>query len=190
LIAIGLEDNDVLQWVRLTKGDDDLIIVTEHGYSLRFHEDQARPMGRPARGVKAITLRKKDTVAGVDVVDPEADLLVVTRKGFGKRTPLSEYTPRNRATMGVLTLSKAKMNVTGEIASARVVAEDDDLTIISSGGIVLRTKVKQIKCASRATMGVRLIDLKKGETVASVAVTSAKDLQQAGVETDEGEEKG
>ncbi len=185
LIAIGLEDNDVLQWVRLTKGNDDLIIVTEQGYSLRFHEDQARPMGRPARGVKAITLRKKDVVAGVDVVDPKADLLVVTLNGFGKRTPLSEYTPRNRATMGVLTLSKAKMNVTGKIASARVVAEDDDLTIISSGGIVLRTKVKQIKCASRATMGVRLIDLKKGETVASVAITSAKDLQQAGVETDE-----
>jgi DNA gyrase subunit A len=79
------------------------------------------------------------------------------------------------------------MGVTGQIASARVVAEDDDLTIISSGGIVLRTKIKQIKRASRATMGVRLIDLKKGETVASVAITSAKDLQQAGVETDEEE---
>jgi DNA gyrase subunit A len=190
LIAIGLEEDDYLEWVRLTGGDDDIIIVTERGSALRFHENQVRPMGRPARGVKAIALRKGDFVAGVDVVDPEEQLLVVTRKGFGKRTPLKEYSSKNRATMGVLTLNKHKLALTGEIAAARVVHDEDDLTIISSGGIVLRTKVKQIRSASRATTGVRVIDLREGEIVASVAKTSAKDLKQAGIEIDEGEGDG
>jgi DNA gyrase subunit A len=190
LIAIGLDKNDFLGWVRATGGDDEIIIVTEKGQSLRFHETQVRSMGRPARGVRAIKLRKGDHVAGVNVVKEGSDLLVVTRKGYGKRTPLTEYPSRNRASMGVLTLSRNKMKQTGDIAAARVVDEDDDLTIISSGGIVLRTKVKQIKQASRATMGVRVIDLKKGETVASVARTSAKELKQVGVdEKDNGKKR-
>ena len=192
LIAIGLNKNDFLGWVRATGGDDEIIIVTDKGQSLRFHESQVRSMGRPARGVRAINLRKGDHVAGVNVVKEGSDLLVVTRKGYGKRTPLTEYPSRNRASMGVLTLSRNKMRQTGDIAAARVVDEEDDLTIISSGGIVLRTKVKQIKQASRATMGVRVIDLKKGETVASVARTSAKELKQVGIDEKEDgkEEKG
>jgi DNA gyrase subunit A len=185
LIAIGLEDGDHLGWVRLTSGDDEVIVITEHGQALRYHESKVRPMGRPAMGVKAINLRKGDYITSMDVVDPDGDLLVVTRKGYGKRTPLKEYPPKGRGTMGVITLSKAKRNVTGKVASARVVDEEDDLTIISSGGIVLRTKMKQIKQAGRATMGVRVIDLKDGETVASVARTAAKDLIQAGVDDED-----
>jgi len=119
------------------------------------------------------------------VVVPGDDLLVVTEKGFGKRTPLDEYPAKSRATMGVLTLSRDKLKVTGPIAAARVVNAEDDLTIISSGGIVLRTKVKQIKQAGRATMGVHAIDLKKGETVAAVANISARELAQVGVQEDE-----
>jgi DNA gyrase subunit A len=153
LIAIGLAKGDILGWVRLTSGDDELIIVTENGRALKYHEKNVRAMGRQAAGVKAITLREKDSVTSMDVVDPKADLLVVTANGYGKRT----------------------------------VDEDDDLTIISSGGIVLRTKVKQIRSAGRATMGVRIMDLKEGETVASVARASASDLRQVGVEDEESE---
>ena len=182
LIAIGLAKNDVLGWVRLTSGKDEIIVVTERGQSMRFKETQVRPMGRPAMGVKALNLKKGDYVTGMNVVVPGEDLLVVTTKGYGKRTSLDEYPTQNRGGMGVLTLSRDKLKQTGKIADARVVNEDDDLTIISSGGIVLRTKVKQIAKTGRATMGVRAIDLKKGETVGSVAKFSAKELKSVGVE--------
>ncbi len=182
LIAIRLEQGDVLGWVRLTSGDDDIIVVTERGQALRFHEKQVRPMGRPAAGVRAIRLAEGDHVTGMGVVDPGADLLVVTEKGYGKRTPLEEYPVKGRGTGGVLTLKKDKLQVTGPIAAARVVHENDDLTLISSGGIVLRTKVKQIKQCGRATMGVRVMGLREGEVVASVARIAEKDLRRAGVE--------
>jgi DNA gyrase subunit A len=181
LIAISLAKGDELGWVRLTSGKDEIILVTEAGQALRYHEKLVRAMGRPAAGVKAINLRKKDRVTGMDVVDPKADLLVVMKNGYGKRTPLKEYTAKGRATMGVVTLSRTKFKETGPVAAARVVDQRDDLTIISTGGIVLRTKVKQIKRAGRATMGVRVINLKQGETVASVARIAAKDLESAGV---------
>jgi DNA gyrase subunit A len=181
LIAMGLAEGDVLGWVQLTSGDDEIIIVTEQGRALRYHERAVRAMGRPAAGVRAIKLQPGDFVTGMNVADPDGDLLVVMANGYGKRTPISEYLPKGRGTMGVLTLSKSKKDVTGPIASARVVHKDDDLTIISSGGIMIRTKVKQIKQAGRATMGVRVINLKEGETVGSVARIAAKDLKRVGV---------
>jgi DNA gyrase subunit A len=181
LIAIGLEENDVLGWVALTSGYDDIILVTRNGYAVRYHEQKVRPMGRPAAGVRAVALRSGDQVAGMDVVDPTGDLLVVTAAGFGKRTPVSEYPVKGRGTAGVLTLAKDKLVVTGPIVDAMVVQAEDDLTIISSGGILLRTKIKQVKRAGRPTMGVHVIDLRDGEVVASVARIAAKDLQLAGV---------
>ena len=172
----------MLGWVRLTSGRNEIIVVTERGQSLRFKESQVRAMGRPAMGVKALNLKKGDFVAGMNVVSSKEDLLVVTENGYGKRTALREYPTQNRGGVGVLTLSRSKLKQTGKIADARVVNENDDLTIISSGGIVLRTKVKQIAKTGRATMGVRVIDLKKGETVGSVANFSAKELKQVGVD--------
>ncbi len=182
LIAISLDKGDELGWVKLTTGKQEIILVTQAGQALRFHEKLVRPMGRTAGGMRAIALRAKDQVASMDVVEAKGDLLVVTKKGYGKRTPLKEYTPKGRATSGVLTLSKEKMDLTGRIAAARVVHAEDDLTIISSGGIMLRTKVGQVKQAGRATMGVRVVDLKDKDEVASVAIISAKDLEAAGVE--------
>ena len=182
LIAISLVEGDVLGWVRLTSGDDEIIIVTEQGQALRFHEEKVRSMGRPAAGVRGIKLHAGDYVTSMDVVDPDGDLLVVTQNGYGKRTPLREYPVKGRATGGVVTLSRSKRDFTGPIAAARVVSEEDDLTIISSGGIVIRTIMKQVKQAGRATMGVRVINLKEGEIVASVARIAAKDLKLAGVE--------
>jgi DNA gyrase subunit A len=133
-------------------------------------------MGRQAAGVRAIKFRKGDVLTSMDVVLPDADLLVVTEYGYGKRTPLKEYLPKGRATMGVTTLNKERLSETGNITSAKVVEDQDELTIISSGGIVIRTKVEDIKQAGRATMGVRIINLKEGEKVGSVARISAKDL--------------
>jgi DNA gyrase subunit A len=182
LIAISLEAGDVLGWVRLTGGEDEIIIITEMGQALRYHETLVRAMGRPAAGVKAIQLREGDHVTGMNVVDPDGDLLVVTEYGYGKRTPLAEYPAKGRATGGVVTLSRSHRDLTGRVAAARIVDVEDDLTIISSGGKVLRTKMKQVKKAGRATMGVRVMNLKKGETVASVARIAAKDLAQLGLE--------
>jgi DNA gyrase subunit A len=173
LIAISLEKGDVLGWVRLTSGKHDLILVTERGQALRFHEKLVRPMGRPAAGVRAIRLGKGDRLTGMDVIEKKADLLVVTRNGFGKRTPVDEYPAKGRGTMGVVTLNRDKLEVTGPIAAARVVHADDDLTIISSGGIVLRTKMDQIKRAGRPTMGVHVVNLKEGDIVAGVATFPA-----------------
>ena len=181
LIAIALNKGDVLGWVRLTSGKHDIILVTRAGQALRYSEKLVRAMGRPAAGVRAISLGKGDIVTSMDVVDPKADLLTVTVNGFGKRTPLKDYPTKGRATKGVLTLSRDKFKLTGPIAAAKVVDAEDDLTIISSGGIVLRTKVKQIKRAGRATMGTRVMNLKADDTVATVARIAAKDLEEAGV---------
>ncbi len=186
LIAINLEEGDFLGWVRLTSGNDEIILVTKHGMALRYHEKNVRAMGRQAAGVIAIRLRHEDYVTSMDVVNPEGDLLVVTQNGYGKRTPMQEYPVKGRGTGGVITLSKDKLKTTGFISTARMVDEMDDLTFISGNGIILRTKVKDIRRAGRATMGVHLMDLKGEDIIASVACIAARDLQQIGVNEEEG----
>ncbi|HEX6303165.1 MAG TPA: DNA gyrase subunit A [Anaerolineales bacterium] len=180
LIAISLEEGDELGWVRLTRGDDEIIFVTEKGQALRFHEKMVRPMGRQAMGVIGIRLRKGDNVASMDVVEPDGDLLIVTTLGYGKRTPLREYSPKGRATQGMLTIDKKALKKVGEIASARVVQEADHLTIISGNGVVIRTKVKDISQAGRATRGVTLMNLQERDTVAAVARIAELDLRRVG----------
>ena len=180
LIAISLEEGDELGWVRLTRGDDEIIFVTEKGQALRFHEKLVRPMGRQAMGVIGIRLRKGDNVASMDVVEPDGDLLIVTTLGYGKRTPLREYSPKGRATQGMLTIDKKALKKVGEIASARVVQEADHLTIISGNGVVIRTKVKDISQAGRATRGVTLMNVQERDTVAAVARIAELDLRRVG----------
>jgi DNA gyrase subunit A len=184
LVAITLDDKDSLDWVRATTGSQEVILVTEGGQALRFSEKQVRPMGRPAAGVAGIKLKAGDSVTSAEVVDPEGDLLIVTAKGFGKRTPLKEYTAKGRATLGIATIAQKSMDVTGPIAAARVVRDGDDLTVATSGGVALRTEVKAIRRAGRATMGTHVIHLKEGDTVASIARISAADLKEAEIETD------
>ena len=176
LIAINLDDGDVLGWAKMTTGRQEIILVTEQGRALRFNEGKVRAMGRQAAGVTAMRLDDGDHITSMDVVDPEGELLVVTVNGYGKRTPLKEYAPKGRATGGIATLSKSGMETTGPIAAARVVRAEDEITIISTSGQALRTKVKEIRQAGRATMGTRLIHLKDGDTVASVARLAAKDI--------------
>ncbi len=178
LIAIGLADDDQLGWVRLTHGDDDIILVTEKGQSLRITEKQIRPMGRTARGVTGIKLRKGDHVAAMEVVEPGGYLMIVTTGGYGKRTELSEYPVKGRATFGVATTDKKSLDKIGLITSARVVQVEDETTLISTGGTVLRIKVSSFNPTGRATRGVRMMNLTKGETVVSLARLAAADLKQ------------
>ncbi len=170
LIAIRLAAEDHLRWARLTGGEDHILLITARGRALRFHEGQVRPMGRAAAGVRGIRLAAGDRVASMDVVEPGGDLLVVTRNGYGKRTSLEEYPAKGRGTGGVLTLAPRALPKVGEVVSARVVQPDDDITLISAHGILLRLKVREIKRAGRNTQGVILMRFKSEEdSVAAVA---------------------
>ncbi len=178
LIAMGLEHGDKLGWVRMTSGTDDIILVTARGQALRFNEKFVRPMGRPASGMNGIRLAPGDEVTSMEVVKPGAELLVVTEWGYGKRTPLSEYPVKSRATGGVLTIDQKNLDKIGRIATARVVEANDDVTLISASGLIIRMKVKDISQTSRATRGVRVMDLVPGDTVVSLAVIAEADLVQ------------
>jgi DNA gyrase subunit A len=180
LIAIKLDEDDELGWVRLTSGRNQVILVTELGKATRFKETDVRAMGRQAAGVIGIRLKGKDRVTSMEVVRPKDDLLVVTTNGYGKRTPLSEYTTKGRGTLGVKTVDTNALKIIGKIASARVVKKKDDLTIISANGVILRTNIEAIKQAGRATRGVRVINLDKGDSVASIAVIAAEEIESEG----------
>lgn len=188
LIAMGLRDDDKLGWARLTSGEDEIIIVTEKGKALRYAETEVRAMGRPAAGVIAIKLLKDDRVTTMDVVKPNSSLLTVTEKGVGKQTPLEEYSPKGRGTQGVLTMDKNAIDEIGKIVAARVVQPEDHLTLISTEGVIIRLKVKEIKTAGRATRGVHLMRTREGDTVAAVARIAAEDLKQVGAKIEEKEE--
>jgi DNA gyrase subunit A len=183
LIAMTLEEGDLLGWARPTSGKDEVIIVTEKGQALRFSESRVRSMGRQAAGVRGIRLGKGDAVTSMDVVQKNASLLVVTTGGFGKQTPLKEYAPKGRATRGVATIDRKALKEIGKIAAARVVHRDDDLTIITANGVALRLNVVDVKQAGRATKGVHLIKPQEGDYVASVARIAAEDLKGSGADS-------
>ncbi|MFH2104418.1 MAG: DNA gyrase subunit A [Chloroflexota bacterium] len=182
IIAIKLDEGDDLSWARLTSGTDDVILVTELGQALRFCEDAVRPMGRTAGGVTGIRLKGKDKVASMDVIEADGELVIVTSGGYGKRTPLDNYPAKNRATGGVLTITKGATAKVGVISAARVIQASDDLTIISANGVILRAKVKDIKQSGRATRGVRMMNVKPGDKVVSLARISQLAIKKAGEE--------
>jgi DNA gyrase subunit A len=177
LIAINLEEGDELGWVRLTDGEDEIILVTERGKALLFSEQEVRSMGRTAAGVTGIRLANGDYVTSMEVVEPKGDLALVTTRGYGKRTSLSEYPPKGRASSGVQTIAKNAIEKIGPISAGRVVQEADDLTMISSNGVVLRTSVKDIPKSGRATRGVRLMNLQNEDSLASLARIADADLR-------------
>ena len=189
LIAMNLEDGDTLGWARPTSGKDEVIFVTEQGHALRYSETKIRSMGRQAAGVQGIRLADGDLVTSMDVVDKDGSLLVVTKGGFGKQTSLKNYTPKGRATRGIATIDQKAFDEIGKIAAARVVRNDDELTIITANGVVLRLKVKDVKQSGRATKGVHLIKPQEGDYVASVARISSEELKRAGAQLNGEEEK-
>jgi len=168
LVAIQLEESDVLQDVCLSDGAGDLLLVTARGQALRFEEAEVRPMGRAAAGVRGIRLEAGDQVIALDRADPEGELLVVTTGGFGKRTPISQYPRKGRATGGVRTIAD-RLEEIGEIAAARVVQPGDDIVLLTANGMAIRIPVAEIPQAGRGTRGSRLIALTEADRIASMA---------------------
>ncbi len=169
LAAIKIEEGDRLGWVCLTTGKNEIILVTKQGNALRYDENEIRAMGRTAVGVTGIRFKGDDCLAGMEVLEEGGYLLVMSEKGYGKRTPLSEYSAKSRGGLGIASVTKDAYKKIGYISAARVVQEKDEVTIISSGGIVLRLRVVDISVQGRATKGVSLMKLEKDDTIAAVA---------------------
>lgn len=180
LIAMTLDSDDYLGWVKFTDGDQDVILVTQNGQSIRFHESEVRMMGRPAAGVNAIRLEAGDWVAGMDVVCADhTHMLVVTRNGFGKRTLLEDYRSQGRYGVGIRTL--ARNDKTGPIVSMRCINPDDDIMLMTKFGVVLRTKLAEIRETGRNAQGVVVMHLAEGDEVVSLTV-----MDNGGSEHDNG----
>jgi DNA gyrase subunit A len=170
LIAINLDEGDELKWIRMTTGDNEVIISSSQGQAMRFHEKDARPMGRVARGVRGIRLRPNDYVIGMDIVEQGSSIFVISESGYGKRTKVAQFTPHARGGVGI---RSAVVNAkTGKLIGVKSLKEDDlqEVIIISSHGQTIRLGLKDIPELGRATQGVRIMRLNDDDTVASLAL--------------------
>lgn len=167
LRAFDLEEGDELKWVSMTRGDDEIILVTRNGMSIRFHEKNLRSAGRAAGGVRGINLTDDDKVVGMTLVRPKCELLVATELGFGKRTTVDSYRKQTRGGKGLITMKLTEK--TGKIVDVAVVDDTDKVITITSHGIVMKCPVKEIRCCGRSTQGVKLINLVDWDRVASIA---------------------
>ncbi|HUG17318.1 MAG TPA: DNA gyrase subunit A [Thermomicrobiales bacterium] len=175
LIALGLDDDDELAWVRMTSGEDEIILVTEQAKAIRFHESDARPMGRTAQGVRGIRLSGNDRVMAADVIDRDtldSDLLIVSETGYGKRTALKGFNDQHRGGKGVTAMKLSSRN--GKVAGAQIVQPDQEVMLISSSGVVIRTRIAQISRYGRQAQGVTLMRLGQGDRVVSLTVLSER----------------
>ena len=171
IIAINIREGDELIGVRLTSGEDDVLLTSQKGQTVRFDENEARAMGRATGGVIGMKLRKGDEVIAIDVADDEADLLVITENGYGKRTRVAEYPRKGRGTMGVLTIRLVEAR--GAIVGALVVGPRQEILLITESGTVQRTAVDGISQMSRATQGVIVQRLREGDRISAVAMVDA-----------------
>ncbi|MCR3761113.1 DNA gyrase subunit A [Clostridium felsineum] len=181
LIAINLNDDDELVSVRITKGNDDIIIVTNRGLAIRFNENGVRPLGRNALGVKGIALKEDDFVVGMEIPNEESDVLVVSENGFGKRTHVSEYKSQHRGGKGLITYKVSEK--TGKVVGVRMVENGDELMLINNLGIAIRINVSDISTTSRNAMGVTLMRNSDDEKVLAIAKINKEDAEQ--IEADE-----
>ncbi|WP_410770080.1 DNA gyrase subunit A [Fontibacillus sp. BL9] len=166
LIAVNLREDDILIDVKLTDGHQEVIMGTAQGMSIRFPESDVRSMGRAATGVKGITLDDEDQLIGMDVIVPEQDILIVTTNGYGKRTPASEYRIQSRGGKGIKTINVTEKN--GPVVGLKVVKDEEDLMIITSSGTLIRTSMEGISTMGRNTQGVKLINIREDDSVATV----------------------
>src|SRR5450432_2751675 len=175
IIALSVAEKDELVAVRITEGSSDLLLGTRNGWANRFAEENVRPMGRTARGVRGIRLRDGDEVVGMGVIprDAPATLLTVCEKGYGKRTPTADYPKKNRGGKGVITIKTSDRN--GKVVALRIVSDDDDLMIITDGGKLIRMPVDGIPTIGRNTQGVRLIRLDEAERVVAMERMAEKE---------------
>lgn len=187
LIAMKLKEGDELIGVKQTTGSNNVIIVTREGKCICFSEDDVRPMGRIAGGVRAIKLDKTDEVVSMELVEKDQELMVVTKKGFGKRTRAKDYKIQVRGGKGLLTYDKAKFKKTGELIGAIVVDDDDDVMLINSDGIIIRVPAKEVSRLGRATQGVKIMNV--GDDVDIIAISKlAREEDEEGDEPDNFEE--
>lgn len=180
LIAMNLKDGDELIGIKQTSGTNNVIIVTKNGKCICFSEDDVRPMGRIAGGVRAIKLEKDDEVVAMELVEPGQELLVVTKKGFGKRTKVEDYKIQVRGGKGLLTYDKAKFKKTGELVGAMAVDNDDEILLINSDGIIIRMAAKEISKLGRATQGVKIMNVgEEANIIALAKVIKEEELEGA-----------
>ena len=190
IIAVSLDDGDELVKVLLTDGKKEVVMVSKKGKAIRFSEEDVRPMGRTARGVRGMTLDgPDDEVVSVDIVDETTTLLTVTENGFGKRTEYSQYPAHRRGGKGVITIITNIRN--GAVSKVKSVAEDDELMFTSSDGIIIRIPAKEISVQGRNTQGVRVMNMKSGDKVVGVARIKSgeaeKELKLTALKAREGE---
>src|SRR6266699_3172769 len=177
LIAMDLEGDDELIGAKLAHADDDVLMITAQGKAIRFTVEELRSASRTSGGVRGIRLAKGDRVVSLNLTPKDSELLIVTENGFGKRTPIEEYPRHSRGGGGVITSKVTEK--TGLVATARIITEkDNDLMIISSGGVVIRTDVNTIRRAGRDTQGVSVMNLGGGDKVVAVATTNGKKLEE------------
>src|SRR5881296_3792858 len=190
IIAIQIEEGDRLIDAKLTNGNNELVLITKKGMSLRFHEEQLRDQGRNTVGVWGIRPRKNDHVVAIAIVDPSAMLLVAGENGIGKRTPFDDYRKQKRGGKGIITMKTGAK--TGDVVGALTVRDIDEMMLITTKGQMVRTRVKEIRETGRNTMGVKLMDLRKGEklqAIAPVVSQAEEEAQTAEAPTPEKPEK-
>jgi DNA gyrase subunit A len=178
LISINLDEGDELKWIRMTNGEDEVVISTSQGQAIRFHERGVRPMGRTARGVRGIRLRPDDYVIGMDVVQADANIFVISEFGYGKRTKVAQFTAHARGGVGI---RSAVVNTkTGKLVGVkRLIDDSQEIILISSNGQTIRLGLKDIPELGRATQGVRIMRLNEGDRVVSLAlVDKAEEVEE------------
>ncbi len=189
IIALSIDEGDSLIEARLTNGERDLLLASRNGKSIRFPETDVRSVGRPARGVRGITLDPNDEVVGLQSVSANTALalVTVTENGYGKRTDIGEYRVQSRGGKGIITIKTSERN--GCVVAIRMVENESDLMFITNRGKLLRTKVKNIRAIGRNTQGVRMMVLEQGELIVSVAKLAEKDTADGVAPTEEATEE-
>ncbi|HEY5992195.1 MAG TPA: DNA gyrase subunit A [Candidatus Udaeobacter sp.] len=177
IIAIQIEEDDRLIDAKLTNGNNEIVLITKDGMSLRFHEEQLRDQGRNTVGVWGIRPEKGDHVVAIAIVDPNAMLLVAGENGIGKRTPFDDYRRQSRGGKGIITMKTGEK--TGDVVGALTVRETDEIMLITNKGQMVRTRVKEIRETGRNTMGVKLMDLRNGEKLQAIAPVVSEAEEEA-----------
>lgn len=171
LIAINLREGDELLKVKITRGDADIIMITQNGYAIKFNEKSVRPMGRTASGVRAINLKDNDIAVCMDIAVKGEEVLVISENGFGKRTPIEQYKIQQRNGVGLITYKISEK--TGKLAGATICKPNDELMLINSSGVAIRINVSDISVTSRSAMGVTLMRTNEDEKVVAITKISA-----------------
>ncbi|MCQ2480311.1 MAG: DNA gyrase subunit A, partial [Clostridia bacterium] len=175
VIAINLDDDDELAWVRVTGGNDKLVVATRKGMSICFDENDARPIGRTARGVKAIELKEGDEVVGMSVVEEGKTLLTVSETGYGRRSDFDNYRVQSRGGKGLINYHTETY---GDVAAIAEVGEDDDLILIASDGIIIRIAADGISTFARPSKGVKVMRVSEGEKLVTLTTAQREEAEE------------